>query len=138
MEFEVATKVKDGTITSSPALIPNTQWAICNAAVAFDTANACFTTRCSANSFSNCWVTGPIESHLDFNTLVTASISLSPKSMSDKGIFHSILALTLSPIYYIFPRFHYLPFHNHLVCQYLTNIHQNYNPLLFLFCGLVF
>ena len=79
-EFAVATKVNDGTNTSSPGLIPIAYREACRAAVPELTATANFDLTNFDNSFSNCWTRFPPSNEdevSDFSdkTAVTSRIS---------------------------------------------------------------
>src|SRR5574341_1321612 len=90
MELTVATKVRLGTITSSPGRTPAPKRAKCKAAVPLDTARACFTPTNLAKRFSNSEVTSPMESQRDFRTRLTAFSSTEEISMSERRTFQFI------------------------------------------------
>src|SRR5262245_47171725 len=90
MALAVATKVSDGQMTVSPGPAPNARCARCSAAVQLVTAKACLTPTIAANWRSNSAVTGPIESHFERSTSVTAQISSSLRSISANGTFQRL------------------------------------------------
>src|SRR5215467_7380288 len=90
MALAVATKVNDGQMTVSPSPTPSARCARCSAAVQLVTAKACLAPTIAANCRSNSAVTGPIESHFERNTSVTARISSSLRSMSANGTFQRL------------------------------------------------
>src|SRR3989304_869375 len=90
MALTVATKVRLGTITSSPGRTLAAKRAKCRAAVPFETARACFTPINLANFFSNCEVTSPRESQRDLRTCWTALSSAEEISMSERRTFQFI------------------------------------------------
>src|SRR5262245_737944 len=90
MALAVATKVSDGQMTVAPGLAPSARCARCRAAVQLVTAKAYLTPTMAANCRSNSAVTGPIESHLERSTSVTAWISSSSRSISANGTFHRL------------------------------------------------
>src|SRR5215470_814818 len=85
MALAVATKVNDGQMTVSPGPAPSARCARCSAAVQLVAAYACLTPTIAANCRSNSAVTGPMESHFERSTSVTARISSSLRSMSANG-----------------------------------------------------
>jgi len=95
----VATKVKSGTITSSPGPTPAANKAACNAAVPEFTAIACLTPINSANKRSNSLTLGPpsglpVVSLPDLSTSSTADIS----SSLIMGLLIGISFLIVPPI----------------------------------------
>src|SRR5919198_5722556 len=90
MALAVATKVSDGQMTVSPGPAPSARCARCSAAVQLVTAKACLTPTIAANCRSNSAVTGPMESHFERRTSITARISSSPRSMSANGTFQRL------------------------------------------------
>src|SRR5712691_5970700 len=90
MALAVATKVSDGQMTVSPGPAPSARCARCSSALQLVTAKSCLTPTIAANCRSNSAVTGPIESHLERSTSVTAQISSSPRSMSANGTFQRL------------------------------------------------
>src|SRR5215211_2275950 len=91
MALAVATKVNDGQMTVSPGPAPSARCARCSAAVQLVTAKASLTPTIAANCRSNSAVTGPMESHFERSTSVTARISSSPRSMSANGTFQRLM-----------------------------------------------
>ena len=90
-EFAVATKVNDGTNTSSPGLTSNAYREAWSAAVQELIATANFDLTNFANNFSNCWTRFPPSNEDEVNdfsdrTAVTSRIS----SLSISGIFIGI------------------------------------------------
>ena len=71
----VETHVSDGVITSSPGPIPRACNSTCMPAVAEDTATACRQPVARANAASRSATRGPVVSHPDRNTPVTAAMS---------------------------------------------------------------
>ena len=95
--FAVAMKVKDGTITSSPALILCATMAACSAVVPELKTTACFVPMYSAIFFSNSTVSGPHVQYIPLLTiLVTAETSSLSQYILNSGIFHKILSNLLS------------------------------------------
>ena len=88
MAFTVATKVIDGTITSSPGPSPAARPCRCSAAVPLETATACAAPAYSANAASNSAMRGPMDSHPDRYVAAMASISASVISTSARGTRH--------------------------------------------------
>ena len=93
MEFAVATKVNDGTSTSSPGLTSIAYREACSAAVPELTATANFDLTNFDNSFSNCWTRFPPSNDDEVNdfsdkTVVTSRISSLPMSGIFIGIFN--------------------------------------------------
>src|SRR3989339_530232 len=85
MALAVATKLRAGQRTSSPALSPEASQARWRAAVPLATATACLMPQNWAKPRSNSSVLGPMESHPDLSTWATASISSEPKTTSARG-----------------------------------------------------
>src|SRR6266404_5046302 len=87
MTEAVAVKVRVGTITSSPGPIPHASAARCSPAVAEFTATASTPSPMNAANFcSNSRAVGPVVSHPDRNTAVTAAISSSPMAGRKHGM----------------------------------------------------
>ena len=89
--FAVATKVSDGTITSSPGPRPAARHIRCRAAVPLETAQACGTPTYSANAASNSDVRGPMLSQPERYVAATASMSASVTRTSASGTFQAVI-----------------------------------------------
>src|SRR3954468_21622711 len=85
----VATKLSEGTITSSPGPSPAARQIRCNAAVQLVTASACSAPTYSENRDSSSSVRGPMLSQPERYTSATALISGSPISTWASGTRHS-------------------------------------------------
>src|SRR5207302_7365830 len=84
----VATKVMEGTRTSSPGPMPIAFRARKSAAVPFETATASFVPVRSAQAFSNASVRGPAVIHSESSASRTPRSSRSSNSSSDSRAFH--------------------------------------------------
>ncbi len=126
----VATKLREGTIASSPGPRPTARQARCRATVALETASAWRVFTSPANSVSKAWVTAPMVSQRLRSTSCTAFSSASSKFKSAKGTFHIKI-----------PRFHSpgefapsalrnpgLPGRNRLVAQDPASNHRTESP----------
>ena len=89
--FAVATKVSDGTITSSPGPRPAARHIRCRAAVPLETAQACGTPTYSANAASNSDVRGPMLSQPERYVAATDSMSASVTRTSASGTFQAVI-----------------------------------------------
>src|SRR5919204_1206140 len=84
----VATKVIDGTTTSSPGPSPAPAQIRCSAAVPFVAASACGAPVYAANSRSSASVSGPMLSQPERYTSATAAMSSSGTTTSASGTVH--------------------------------------------------
>src|SRR5436190_4983630 len=88
MEFAAATKLSDGTTTSSPERQPTASRARWSAAVPFATANACLAPQNRANSCSSSATRGPMLHQPDRTTDKTAFSISTSTSTSESGTSH--------------------------------------------------